>query len=305
VDTIPGPSESLFTETFGQLLPPAKYLSTAYGNIAYYTYAPTTQQDQSTSSPSRVLFLHGVQTPSLGLQPLATSLHTFFPKAEFVLVDLWGHGLSSTPIAAHTPSLFHSLVDSVLEALEWASCHLIGYSFGGVTAVSYISSSSQRAKRIESVALIAPAGLWKPHSLDETKLNSPDFSIAKSHVLELLEGGLLIVPSDWQSRITRGEIVAEKIREWQMQNHAGHTASVIRIVRDGGIMGQEEVFRAAVETEIAIIAVLGEKDDVVYEKDLKAVGMRNVVVVKGVGHGVVREEVKEVAKHIEEFWQGL
>jgi pimeloyl-ACP methyl ester carboxylesterase len=305
VDTILGPSEDIFTETFGQLLPPAKYITTAYGKIAYYTYAPTTQQDYSTSSPSRVLFLHGVQTPSLGLQPLATSLHTSFPGAEFVLVDLWSHGLSSTPVAPHTPSLFHYLIDSVLRALEWGSCHLVGYSFGGATAVSYIASSPQRAKRTESVALIAPAGLWKPDFLDETKLYSPDFSIAKGHVLDLLEGGPLIVPSDWATRIGRGEIVAEKIREWQMQNHAGHTASVIGIVRDGGIMGQEEVFRAAVETEIPIIAVLGEKDDVVYEKDLKAVGMRNVVVVKGVGHGVVREEVKEVAKHIEEFWQGL
>jgi pimeloyl-ACP methyl ester carboxylesterase len=90
-----------------------------------------------------------------------------------------------------------------------------------------------------------------------------------------------------------------------MQIHAGHTASVIGIVRDGGIMGQEEVFRAAVETEIPIIAVLGEKDDVVYEKDLKAVGMRNVVVIEGVGHGVVRQEVGEVAKHIVSFWRGL
>jgi pimeloyl-ACP methyl ester carboxylesterase len=305
VDTILGPSEDIFTETFGQLLPPAKYLSTAYGRIAYYTYSPTTQASQSTKSPSRVLFLHGVQTPALGLQPLANALHASFPAAEFVLVDLWGHGLSSTPVAAHTPSLFHYLIDSVLEALEWGSCNLVGYSFGGSTAVSYIASAKERAKRIESVALIAPAGLWKPDSLDEIELCSPDFSIAKGHVLDLLEGGPLIVPSDWATRIGRGEIVAEKIREWQMQIHAGHTASVIGIVRDGGIMGQEEVFRAAVETEIPIIAVLGEKDDVVYEKDLKAVGMRNVVVIEGVGHGVVRQEVGEVAKHIVSFWRGL
>jgi pimeloyl-ACP methyl ester carboxylesterase len=305
VDSIPGPSEDLFTETFGHHLPPAKYISTAYGKIAYYTYAPTIQQDQSTKSPSRVLFLHGVQTPALGLHPLASTLHTSFLTAEFVLVDLWGHGLSSTPVAAHTPSLFHSLIDSVLDTLEWGSCHLIGYSFGGSTAISYIASSPQRARKIESVALIAPAGLWKAGSLDATKLYNTDFFIAKGHVLDLLEGGPLIVPSDWQSRIARGEIVAEKVREWQMQNHQGHTASVIGIVRDGGVMGQEEVFRAAVENKIPMMAVLGETDDVVFEKDLRGVGVEDVVVVRGVGHGVVRQEVGEVVKHIGKFWKGL
>jgi hypothetical protein len=80
---------------------------------------------------------------------------------------------------------------------------------------------------------------------------------------------------------------------------------VIAIVRDGGIMGQEEVFRAAVKTEIPIIAVLGETDDVVFEKDLKAIGLDNVVIVKGVGHGVVRQEVTQVATIIEGFWSGL
>jgi pimeloyl-ACP methyl ester carboxylesterase len=219
-------------------------------------------------------------------------------------VDLWGHGLSSTPISPHTPSLFHLLIDSVLETLDWESCHLVGYSFGGSTAISYIASSAPRAKKVESVVLVAPAGLWKAEGLDEERLYSDEFDVAKTHMLELLEGGPLVVPSDWEARISRGEIVAEKVREWQMQVHAGHTASVIGIVRDGGIMGQEEVFRAGVETQIPTIAVLGETDDVVFEKDLKAIGLDNVVVVKGVGHGVVRQEVGEVAKIITTFWKG-
>jgi pimeloyl-ACP methyl ester carboxylesterase len=181
----------------------------------------------------------------------------------------------------------------------------VGYSFGGSTAVSYIASSALRAKRISSVSLVAPAGLWIAESLDTTKLYSDDFEVAKAHVLELLEGGPLVVPDDWEARISRGEIVAEKVREWQMQHHFGHTASVMAIVRDGGIMGQEEVFRAAVMTDIPIIAVLGKTDDVVFEKDLKAIGLDNVVVINGVGHGVVRQEVGEVAKYIGEFWEAL
>jgi hypothetical protein len=68
---------------------------------------------------------------------------------------------------------------------------------------------------------------------------------------------------------------------------------------------EEEVYQQAAKTGIPMIAVLGETDDVVFEKDLEEVGVENVVVVKGVGHGVVRQEVAEVAKHIGNFWEGL
>ncbi|KAH0286274.1 alpha/beta-hydrolase [Aureobasidium namibiae CBS 147.97] len=307
VDSIPAPSEESFTQTFGHHLPSVTYLSTSQGRIAYYAFTPATTLNHSdtASSPSRVLLLHGVQTPALGLVPLASSLRTSFPSAEFVLVDLWGHGLSSTPVAAHSPSLFHSLIDAVLSELQWTSCHLIGYSFGGSLAISYIASSSQRAANISSVSLVAPAGLWRPADLDEQRLYSSDFDTAELHVLELLEGGPLVVPSDWQSRIRNGEIVAEKVREWQMQNHEGHMASVIAIVRDGGVFGQEEVYRQAVKTRTPIVAVLGETDDVVFEKDLNEVGVENVRVVKGAGHAVVRQKAGEVAKHIGQFWKGL
>lgn len=306
IDSIPAPSKESFTQTFGHHLPSANYLSSSQGKIAYYTFSPaTTPYSSDTSSPSKVLLLHGVQTPALGLVPLTSSLRTSFPFAEFVLVDLWGHGLTSTPVAPHSPSLFHSLIDSVLSSLDWSSCHLLGYSFGGSLATSYIASSSQRASKISSVSLVAPAGLWRAADLDEQRLHSPDFDVAKLHVLELLEGGPLVVPEDWASRIANGEIVAEKVREWQMQNHEGHMAGVIAIVRDGGVFGQEEVYRKAAKTRIPIVAILGETDDVVFEKDLKEVGVENVRVVKGAGHAVVRQEAAVVAKHIEEFWKEL
>jgi len=222
-----------------------------------------------------------------------------------VLLDLYGHGLSATPLIPHTPSLFHDLIDQVLDNLKWPSCHLLGYSFGGATSMGYISSSSSRAARVISVSLVAPAGLWKPASLDKSRFEAADYGIAKSYILELLEGGPLIVPSDFASRIARGEIVAERIREWQMVNHKGHTASVIAIVRDAGVLARPEMYKKAVATGMPIIAVLGATDDVVYEEDLNEVGVGNVHVVEGAGHAVVREKVREVAAHIERFWKGI
>ncbi|KEQ94846.1 hypothetical protein AUEXF2481DRAFT_262176 [Aureobasidium subglaciale EXF-2481] len=298
---IPGSTEEEFTSTFGSLLPPAQYLEAANGKVAYYTYSPA----QPSSPTSRILFLHGVQTPSLGLQPLAESLHSIFPTTEFVLLDLYGHGLSSTPLIPHTPSLFHGLIDDLLTHLSWPHCHVLGYSFGAATAISYISSSPTRCAKVKSLTLIAPAGLWKPQPFFPQKFESGDYAESRDYILNLLEGGALIVPSDWSTRVQKGEIVAEKIREWQMHHHPGHTASVIAIVRDGGVMGQEDAFIFAVNSKVPISAVLGESDDVVLEADLRAVGVGNVVIVKGAGHAVVRENVGEVCAAVRGFWGDL
>ncbi|KAI5263424.1 alpha/beta-hydrolase [Aureobasidium subglaciale] len=308
-----GPTEEEFTSTFGSLLPPAQYLETANGKVAYYIYSPTkpssptdqTKPTTPTTPTSRILFLHGVQTPSLGLQPLAKSLHCLFPTSEFILLDLYGHGLSSTPLVPHTPSLFHDLIDNLLTHLSWPCCHILGYSFGGATATSYIASSAARAKKVQSLTLIAPAGLWKPIPFSPKKFSSPEYTEARTYILQLLEGGPLIIPNDWEARMQKGQIVAEKIREWQMHHHPGHTASVIAIVRDGGIMGQEDVFAKAVDSNVPILAVLGESDDVVLEADLKAVGVEDVVIVKGAGHAVVREKVGEVCAAVRGFWEKL
>ncbi|TIA45400.1 alpha/beta-hydrolase [Aureobasidium pullulans] len=172
--------------------------------------------------------------------------------------------------------------------------------------MGYISSSPYRAARVSSISLVAPAGLWNPSFLDTSKFESADYNVAESYILELLEGGgPLIVPSDSACRIANGEIVAEKMREWQMVNHKGHTASVIAIVRDAGVLARPEIYKKAVAAGVPVIAVLGETDDVVYEKDLIEVGVGNVHVVEGAGHAVVREKVPEVAAHIERFWKAI
>lgn len=136
---IPGPAEAAFTETFGTLLPPARYLNTLNGKAAYYELPPCSPPKPGSSShtPDRVLFLHGVQTPALGMLPLARALKASSPRAHFVLLDLWGHGLSDTPVLPHEPGLFHRLIDALLDQLEWPAAHLVGFSFGGVLTVGY------------------------------------------------------------------------------------------------------------------------------------------------------------------------
>lgn len=295
---IAGPTEAAFTDTFGALLPPAQILTTASEKAAYYEILPSS----SAPSPHRVLFVHGVQTPALGMLPLARTLQSSFPSAHLVLVDLWGHGLSDTPVVPHDPSLFHRLLDALLDRLGWPSAHLVGFSFGGALTVGYVAS---RRSRVQSFTLVAPAGLIRSSSFTAEQqgyLRGSDEPAARRWILEWLEGGELLVPADWKERVGRGEVVAEAVRQWQMREHPGHTASVIAVFRDGGVMDNDAEFVRAARTGIPALVVLGELDGVCSKQELNELGFADVFVVPQAGHGVVRERVPEVAGFISDFW---
>lgn len=302
---IPGPSETDFTKTFGTLLPPAHFLSTTNGKAAYYEILPPTAKEDNNSasnSQSRILLIHGVQTPALGMLPLARALQKSFPHVHFVLLDLWGHGLSDTPIVPHEASLFHGLIDALLDHLNWPSAHLIGFSFGGSLTAGYVAT---RPERVQSFVLVAPAGLRRSENFNQAHLRGDDEVAARKWVLNILEGGELVVPQDWKERIELGEVVAEAVREWQIRMHPGHVASVVAIFRDGGVMDKHGVFETAAEKEKPSLVVLGELDDLCTEGELRGLGFRDVSVVPGVGHGVVRERVPEVQSLISGFWGNI
>ncbi|KAF2437975.1 alpha/beta-hydrolase [Karstenula rhodostoma CBS 690.94] len=303
---IPGPTESAFTDTFGSLLPPAKYLQTENGKAAYYEILPSTPATSLTTL-DRVLLIHGVQTPALGLLPLVRALQKAFPQTHFVLFDHWGHGLSDTPFLPHEPSLFHGLIDALLDQLNWPTVHIIGYSFGGTLTPAYVVSHSTKVK---SFTLVAPAGLMRLSYLSAEEQGhmrgGGDEDAARKWVHSWLEGGgELIVPGNWEESVSKGEIVAPAIKRWQLQKHAGHSASVVGILRDGGVFDNHDAFAEVARTGIPSLAVLGELDGIVDAQTLGDVGITNVEVVSGAGHGVVRGNVPEVAAAITAFWNKI
>lgn len=307
---IPGPPESLFTQTFGTLLPPAQWLSTPSGNAAYYTIPGSPSPATRPATPARILLVHGVQTPALGMLPLATALHAHCPGATCVLLDLWGHGLSDTPVVPHEAGLFHGLLDALLTRLGWREgVHVVGFSFGAVLSMGFVAAAPPG--QVASMVLVAPAGLLRGSWFSEEErgwlgreCGEEDEGKAAEWVLRVLEGGKLVVPGDWRERVERGEVVAEAVREWQMREHAGHEASVIGIFRDGGAVDNDEVFVEARRTGVSSLVVLGANDDLSTEKEIKDFGF-DVRVVPDAGHAVVRERASEVAEHIAQFWSGL
>ncbi|KAJ5437427.1 hypothetical protein N7445_005971 [Penicillium cf. griseofulvum] len=288
---IRAPSEALFTSTFGNLLPKASYLETPNGQAAYYSLPPVSASTPASVNPvSRVLFVHGVQTSAIGLQPLATTLSARFPLAHCVLLDLWGHGLSDTPILAHTSELFHELLLALMDRLEWPDAHFVGYSFGGSTTASF---TARHSERVTSIVLVAPAGLVCAAQLGELQRR-------------YMEGGegLEEQARDWVFEWLEG-VVAEAVRDWEVREHRGHVASVVGIVRDGGVFDRDAEFAVAAKKGIPNLCILGELDDLCSVQDLAAVGMQNVSVIPQVGHGVVREKVVDVGCLIEDFWNAL
>ncbi|EKD13764.1 uncharacterized protein L3040_005620 [Drepanopeziza brunnea f. sp. 'multigermtubi'] len=306
--SIPAPSEAAFTAIFGTILPPASYLQTPHGKAAYYTIPPSTASPINHTNPiSRILLIHGVQTCAIGLQPLAIALSSRFPGAQIVLFDLWGHGLTDTPIAPHEPALFHALIKALMAKLEWERAHFLGYSFGGSTTASFAALCPEM---VASMVLLAPAGLWRLE-LDEVQaryMTGGDEELeeaARTWIVQTLEGGELVVPADWKERVARGEVVAEAVRDWEMRVHEGHAASVVGIFRDGGVRGKEAEFAEAAKRGTRSLCILGELDDLCTEQDLNDVGFLNVKVVPQVGHGIPRQKVQEVAKLVEAFWNEI
>ncbi|KAJ6563736.1 putative valacyclovir hydrolase [Mycena vulgaris] len=309
---IAAPSEAAFTSVFGTLLPPAKFLTTPHGRTAFYDFPPASPSPSPIDPISRVIMIHGVCTPALGLLPLACALLAAHPNTHFVLYDLWGHSLSDTPAVPHTPALFHAQLLALLVHLGWADSpvNVVGYSFGGAIAAGF---AARYPETVKSIVLVAPAGLMRAESFGEhgeTLIrggDGVDEKAARDWVLQMLEGGPLIVPTDWQERVQRGELVPEKVRGWQQEEHRGHVASCVAIFRDGGAIGLHEEFTKAAQGVPHILAILGQLDDVCSKEDLVAVGVQpeNVVVVEGVGHGLVRERVGTVARAIGGFWEGL
>lgn len=298
--SIAGASLASFTSRFGSAFPEPHYLESDLGRTALYELAPPSGQAER-----RVLIVHGAQTPALGMLALAKELQALDSDAHVVLFDLWGHGLSSTPLVAHSPNIFHFQILQVLAYMQWTQAHLLGFSFGGATVVTF---ALQNPWAVSSATILAPGGLLRKEAFSQCMIDLLEDSQGKEAeaadvVLSWLEGGPLVVPEDWQEEVKSGRIVAEALREWELQEHRGYPRSILSMFRDGGVMGAEESFRTFAKLPLRTIAVLAEQDEVCSKDQLAELGFDRVEVVKAQGHAFVRTAPGEVARIIYRFWQ--
>jgi pimeloyl-ACP methyl ester carboxylesterase len=304
---IPPPPVSSFDAkfSFSNLLPPGTCLSSSWGTTRYYDFgAPY-------PSSRRVLIVHGGGTCAIGIAPFA---HLLKDAGNHVMIyDLYGHGLSSTPLVAHTPALMHMQILELLSHLGWSKVNLIGYSMGGSISTSF---TALHQNAVESLVAVAPAGLWKKSerswwegvSTDGFGLPGLEW-LRRSKILSYIYGNNPILNENWQKRMLKGEIDTVPIQKWEIDEHKGFVASLTSCW-NYLCFDQQDMFRKVMENGTDVLVVVGGKDGVIEpdhtKMELGKMGWKGeVLTVEGATHNLIRAQRNEVAAICTKFWEGL
>jgi pimeloyl-ACP methyl ester carboxylesterase len=309
-NSIAPPAEAEFVAQFGTTLPPAQLIHSALGQTAIYPFPPINAKASTTGH--RAILVHGVGTPAVGLVSLVKALQIQNSSLHVVIYDLWGHGLSSTPLTAHTPSIFHSQLLHLLTHLSWSKAHVLGYSLGGAIATSF---AAYHPELVSSLTLAAPAGLLRSQQKNRLmkwlEYGGWGFEwLSRRQIIDFVNGGPLVPGLDWREKVSKGEVDYAAVQIWERDIHKGYTASVVSIYRYAGIYDLHSEYATVARGGIKTLVLLGDLDgffkvDMV-KAELEALSWRgDIKIMEGVGHGVVREKVDEVAGLIEEFWKGV
>lgn len=125
-----------------------KYVSQSNGRVAFY-------EKGDPDRPS-LLFLHGAGgSTRLDTAPLMRRLESSFHVAG---LDLSGHGETSLPSSGTlTMDRFLEEIHVALDALEWSSTHIFGFSLGSAVALRFAAAHPDRVNRL---GLFAPNVEW-------------------------------------------------------------------------------------------------------------------------------------------------
>lgn len=337
--SIPPPPAELFDTYFGGFLPERHTITSALGRTTYYILSSSSspssgvKRDSSTEpnpNPSssegakparRVILMHGASTPSINLVPLAKEILSLSSgRTEILLYDLWGHGLSSTPVQPMTPALFHAQILHLMNHLSWPRVHLLGFSISGSLACSF---AAYHPAAILSLTLVGPAGLLRRDADVSTwevlvRSGGPGglwAALARQNILNFVDGGVAPKPpAGWRERVAKGETLydMEAVQVWQRENHAGHVAALVGMYFDGGVFDEHGAYRTVAQGPVGkkSLVVLGEHDEFFLVErmrmELDNCGwIGGFEVVKDVGHLVVRQKPRETAGLVLSFWDGL
>jgi pimeloyl-ACP methyl ester carboxylesterase len=299
---IPPPSISAFEAEFAGILPEGTSIPSAWGSTRFYDFSP-----DANNSARRVLLVHGVGTSSIGMAPLALRLKA--TGSHVVIYDLWGHGLSSTPLTAHVPALFHIQILELLSYLKWSKAHILGFSGGGAIAATFVALHPQCA---ESLTLAVPTGWIKSSDLPWymrvmwTEGWWGLHWLRRRSVLGFVIDFETKPKEDWKERLQKGEVDLVAVQLWEREHHKGHEKSVISMF-EGLITGHYDKFAMLPKSGVEVLLILGENDKGIQPKDIRAALSKigwvgDIHEIEGAGHDVVRPYVDETARVMNEFW---
>jgi pimeloyl-ACP methyl ester carboxylesterase len=316
----------------GNALPGARDVDTPYGSIRVYEFGP--------EDGPRVLFIHGISTSSMTLEPIAKALVS--RGCRVMLFDLFGRGLSDgVGDLPHDPRLYvtQALLALASSPLPWTgdgALRLVGYSLGGGIAVHFANAFPHL---VADLVLLAPAGLIRPEVFGITR-HIYTSGLVPEVLLARLTGRRLQQPiakssaaraaaeADAPSPVAK--LAAAEIADsaatsdpvtpleqrvlayvrWMVSHHAGFVAAFMSSIRHAPLVDQHASWaKLARRAPGSTVFLFARSDELIDADDYADValplvgGKENVVwkVLPG-GHDFVMTHSAEIVQELDAHW---
>ncbi|KAK6332965.1 hypothetical protein TWF718_010792 [Orbilia javanica] len=307
-------------------LPGGRWLQTPTGRIRVYEFGP--------EDGKRVLFVHGISTPSIVARDLLLNLAA--RGCRVMVFDLPGRGYSECcKVTPQDMRLYSALIMMVTTSSTapggFLPFNIIGYSLGGGITVSF---ASQFPHLVSSIAVVSSAGLlpyafaplgmkcslipWVPVWLADKLLTTKLKGEEESPVDSLLDGSIDT------STTSQEPVDVFSVIRWQNRHQKGFMSGYVSSMRNGPIFDRVEEWsevgrllkgngfanpRWSEKKAAQMLVMYGEKDDItppeLLDRIRECVGEEYVkgVVVEGGGHEIVVYQWDRVFQEVIDFWE--
>jgi len=200
--------------------------------------------------------VHGLTTPAYVWDALVGGLTRMGYRV--LRYDLYGRGLSDRPAGAQDCDFFVTQLEDLLRDQEIdGGITLLGYSMGGAIATCY---GARHPEMLDRLVLLAPAGLsYRPTRLAEVMRKLP----AVGDWMMAVVGGWLMrrrLRADSATPSVVAEIYARQARETRYRGFPAAVLSSMRHCLNSDTAAQHKALAA---TDIPVLAIWGEADDVI------------------------------------------
>lgn len=275
--------------------------------------------------------VHGLNGSRLVFSDLIAVVENHYRNIPLLVIDLYGHGLSSCPSKAYTLSLFVDQIESILSYLKISTprkINIIGFSLGGAVAVGF---AGKYPECVEKLILIAPAGFVPFHGAKSSDTRETEFEGISPHIkyVKWIPSFLLtpLMKAMFKSAFTRPQpelppTVPHHIKDehrkqterliWQSFIKKGTFDATISIVKHFPLFNMEKEYKAVqasrIGIEVPVLLIWGSQDRVVPFKTcgpkIKSF-FRNSYLFKvdDAGHVVLNEQPTVVVSAILSFLQ--
>ncbi|WP_431804430.1 2-succinyl-6-hydroxy-2,4-cyclohexadiene-1-carboxylate synthase [Halobacillus andaensis] len=250
-------------------------------------------EEEGTGPP--LFLLHGFTGSCHSFDKIKPSLSS---KFRVISIDMPGHG-NTGEIGPVSMEDFTVDLKQIIEHFSYKSVHLLGYSMGGRSALSFAMLYPQYVNLLMLES--ASPGL---ETLEEQLARQ---SKDQHHIDKLLEQGLNAFVQYWENipLFSTQRKLPESVSQQLREERLSHTARGLAQSLEGmGTGTQPSWWPQLPNLNKRILLVTGEKDEKFVKLNQRMNNLlpgSELITVKGAGHAIHVEDPKAFAKIVEEF----